>query len=176
MRSPEPGLPGSTGVPRRCSVWTQRRFSSMVWTGCQRIFLRCQLPRLSRTAACAGSEVPPPIPGCAAGPGCDGRPDPSAFRRLQPAAQGVDANANVSGNLLGPPLLSNRPYRAGLEGLIIARRRRPFFSSASVPYACPFPFHSFLYCCLFCPSIRAWRHPLCGRAIGSERQKVSQTQ
>ena len=46
----------------------------------------------------------------------------------QAAAQDVDANAKVSGDLLGlPPLLSNHPYRTGLEGLIIARRRCPFF-------------------------------------------------
>ena len=47
---------------------------------------------------------------------------------LQAAAQDVDANAKVSGDLLGlPPLLSNHPYRTGLEGLIIARRRCSFF-------------------------------------------------
>ena len=128
----------------------------MVWTGCRRIFLRCQLSHLSRTAACAGSEVPPPVPGCAAGPGCDGRPDPSASRRPSASCAGCRCKRQGLGRPPCPPLLSNHPYRAGLEGLIIARRRRPFFSSASVPYACPFPFHSFLYCCLFCPSIRVW--------------------
>ena len=102
-------MPGSTGVPRRCSVWTQQRFSSMVWTGCQRIFLRCQLPHLSRTAACAGSEVPPPIPGCAAGPGCDGRPDPSASRRPSASCAGCRCKRQGLGQPPWPPLLSNHP-------------------------------------------------------------------
>lgn len=62
---------------------------------------------------------------------------------LQPAAQGVDANAKVSGNLLGPPLLSNHPYRAGLEGLIIARRRRPFF--LLLLFHMPAPFLTILF-------------------------------
>lgn len=137
MRSPGPGLSGSTGVPRRCSVWTQQRFSSMVWTGCQRIFLRCQLPHLSRTATCAGSEVPPPVPGCAAGPGCDGRPDPSASRRPSASCAGCRCKRQCLGQPPWPPLLSNYPYRAGLEGLIIARRRRPF-CSICLPLSLPF--------------------------------------